>query len=248
MDLQPSASTRGLRALPFLASSFIPRLGPLHARPTRNTTPCSVQGDGDAPLSPPGPGQVNVKLRTAACGLSDIQPPNLPGDDSPSPPVGGVQGLFEVSAVGEGVKTLRPGDLAIPVIPVIPRASSDAGGGPCGTWRSRASLLEEFLVKVPREGMGDAAVAAHATASVATAIRVLADFSPERELGQGDRVVFTGASSAVAQVCSGSVPSWGVMQGKDIGFRARWRGCHSLCLGGSTPRERTALGRNPGMG
>lgn len=50
------------------------------------------------------------------------------------------------------------------------------------------------------EGAGGVglAVAAHCSSSVATAIRVLEDYT--EELAPGDRVVLTGASSAVAQV------------------------------------------------
>ena len=73
-------------------------------------------------------------------------------------------------------------------------------------------LGDASLVKVPPgEGQGaNAAVVAHCAGSVATALRVLEDFAPVGSGGgegrgerggvkAGDRVVFTGASSAVAQ-------------------------------------------------
>ncbi len=131
------------------------------------------------------------------------------------PFVGGSEGLWEVTANGEGVSELAPGDLAVPAAPGNVLADVLAPGEEAGTWRTTATLPEEALVKVPtgggareRVGGGSApggrvgaelAVAAHCSSSVATAIRVLEDFA-EKELGTGDRVVFTGASSAVAQV------------------------------------------------
>lgn len=65
-------------------------------------------------------------------------------------------------------------------------------------------------MRVPKErrawggGWPELAVAAHYSRSVATAIRILEDFA-DKELGAGDRVVFTGASSAVAQVVNCTV-------------------------------------------
>lgn len=115
--------------------------------------------------------------------------------------------------MGEGVSELRPGDLAVPAAP----ANSLAAGEETGTWRTAATLAEAVLVKVPTgvvAGGGDGsegaagderargvelAVAAHCSSSVATAIRVLEDYT-EEELAPGDRVVFTGATTAVAQV------------------------------------------------
>lgn len=119
------------------------------------------------------------------------------------PFVGGSEGLWEVTVAGEGVSSLRPGDLAIPTIP-----GNAPGTVPeTGTWRTTATLGEALLVRVPGDGRGreavagrvEPAVAAHISASVATAIRILEDYSPKR-LEAGDRVVLTGASSAVAQV------------------------------------------------
>eukprot|EP00903_Cladosiphon_okamuranus_P018572 g17095.t1 len=129
------------------------------------------------------------------------------------PFVGGGEGLWEVTASGEGVSELRPGDLAVPASP----ANVSAPGEEAGTWRTAATLAEAALVRVPvgavaggRDGTESApadggaggvelAVAAHCSSSVATAIRVLEDYT-EKELALGDRVVFTGASSAVAQI------------------------------------------------
>ncbi|CAM9740309.1 unnamed protein product [Discosporangium mesarthrocarpum] len=62
-------------------------------------------------------------------------------------------------------------------------------------WRSEASLVESALAPVP-DGV-DPEVAAHVSASSATAHRILNDFVP---LEIGDHVVFTGASSAVEQI------------------------------------------------
>lgn len=105
-------------------------------------------------------------------------------------------------------------------MPVVSGNDPRNGARQAGTWRTRATLTETSLVKVPIHvrGSGAAAaagvleeeeeggdgggigfeVAAHCSGSVATAIRILEDFA-EEELGAGDRVVFTGASSAVAQ-------------------------------------------------
>lgn len=120
------------------------------------------------------------------------------------PFVGGSEGLWEVTAAGEGVSSLRPGDLAIPTVPGKPRGTVPD----TGTWRTRATLGEASLVKVPVAGgvQVEPIVAAHVSASMATAVRILEDFTSDEELGAGARVVFTGASSAVAQAsffCSG---------------------------------------------
>lgn len=194
---------------------------------------------------PPGPGQVSVKLRSAPCTPADLRklansvsttaptesesetPIPRPLPTAPSPPsphhlsklrfpfVGGSEGLWEVTAHGEGVSELRPGDLAVPAAPGNVLAPDEE----IGTWRTAATLAEAALVKVPAglvaggwDGGGSApggeggrgiglAVAAHCSSSVATAIRVLEDYA-DKELAPGDRVVFTGASSAVAQVLS----------------------------------------------
>ncbi|CAN0108227.1 unnamed protein product [Ectocarpus fasciculatus] len=68
-------------------------------------------------------------------------------------------------------------------------------------------------------------MAAHCSGSVATAIRILEDFA-EKELGAGDRVVFTGASSAVAQVLLQLAAS---------------RGLESVCLVNSEEEAALAL-------
>lgn len=202
---------------------------------------------GAATTPPPGPGQVTVKLRSAPCTPADLRalggpigdataassepeseaPAPKPPSTAPSPThlgsvrfpfVGGSEGLWEVTANGEGVSELRPGDLAVPAAPA---ANVLAPGDETGTWRTGATLAEAALVKVPTgavaggrdggeggsaPGSGgerargvELAVAAHCSSSVATAIRVLEDYT-EKELEPGDRVVFTGASSAVAQV------------------------------------------------
>ncbi|CAM9457766.1 unnamed protein product, partial [Scytosiphon promiscuus] len=72
-------------------------------------------------------------------------------------------------------------------------------------------------------------LAAHCSGSVATAIRILGDFAEGRELGAGDRVVFTGASSAVAQILLQLAAS---------------RGLESVCLVAS--EEEAALARRLG--
>lgn len=237
----------------------------------------SKNGDIEAAVVPPGPGYVSVKLRAAACTSVDLRsfsrapPPDGSDSSSPgsppfSPRIGGSEGVFEVTATGDGVSELQRGDLVIPALPrIIPgnihrdvtpagnvpgtgpatssetdsgndsgngsevRSSSGNGsrtnhgmsldseaavaGDGGGTWRSTAVLTEASLLRVPPAGAGDGVevavavepdVAAHVSTSMATAVRILADFGPAtRELGKGDRVVFTGAYSAVAQVhCS----------------------------------------------
>ncbi|CAB1100673.1 unnamed protein product [Ectocarpus sp. CCAP 1310/34] len=191
---------------------------------------CSVDDgdDDDGCTAPPGLGQVAVKLLAAPCTLADLRTTAARQPPPPSPnrhhgsssglefprTIGGTEALWEITAVGGDVSSLRPGDLAVPVM-----AGNDSGNGArqaAGTWRSRAILTEASLVKVPIVGGSGAAaagvlgeessdgggvgveVAAHCSGSVATAIRILDDFV-EKELGAGDRVVFTGASSAVAQ-------------------------------------------------
>lgn len=148
-------------------------------------------------------------------------PPPLPPPPYRSfkfPFVGGSEGLWEVTAVGEGVSGLRSGDLAIPTSTGNPPGCLAAPE--TGTWRTTATLGEASLVRVPQEAErgADAAVVAHCSGSVATALRVLDDFvvpsgvgsggggggggeggAEEGSLRAGDRVVFTGASSAVAQ-------------------------------------------------
>lgn len=110
----------------------------------------------------------------------------------------GSEGLWEITAVGEGVSSLRTGDLAVPIV------SGNAPGTvpESGTWRTSAILAEASLVRVPggdgEEGRIDSMVAAHASSSVATALHILEDFS-SKALEAGDRVVMTGASTAVAQ-------------------------------------------------
>lgn len=215
---------------------------------TARASPDRVENDENRPgtASPPGPGQVTVKLRSAPCTPADLRTlggpdgataPSEPSPDPdsatptqeppstaavPPPPhlrnvrhpfVGGGEGLWEVTATGEGVFDLRPGDLAVPAAP----ANVFAPAEETGTWRTAATLGEAALVKVPtgvvaggqvgvESGPGgggaggvEPVVAAHCSSSVATALRVLEDYT-EKELAPGDRVVFTGASSAVAQV------------------------------------------------
>ncbi|CAM9457836.1 unnamed protein product, partial [Scytosiphon promiscuus] len=146
-----------------------------------------VENDDSAAPPPPGPGQVNVKIRGAPCTPADLRtmaaaatavapsatvdnpgadmrtpptmaPPTSPSPLSASPPlhlrdlksplVGGSEGLWEVTAAGEGVSDLRPGDLAVPV----PAAAAATDGG---TWRAAATLDEASLVKVPATLGGD---------------------------------------------------------------------------------------------
>lgn len=190
--------------------------------------------DGADGTSSPGPGLVRVKLRAAPCTPADLRTfaniqashklHPLAASPRSSSRVGGSEGLWEVTAVGEGVSSLQPGDFAIPSIPAhvsrrlfpspvaedSPEAAADddTDAHDRGTWTSMSTLKEGSLMRVPPPGKGgekggvSAQILAHASASVATAIRILADFAPTptRGLEKGDRVVFTGASSAVAQV------------------------------------------------
>ncbi|CAM9790992.1 unnamed protein product, partial [Ectocarpus fasciculatus] len=223
---------------------------------------CSIEdGDDEDSTAPPGPGQVAVKLLAAACTPADLRttaarpppppPPQLPPSPNHQPGsssalefpriIGGTEALWEITAVGGHVSSLRPGDLAVPVV-----AGNDLGkgAGQAGTWRTRATLTEASLVKVPvggsgatvaaaaaggleeEEGGGGGGVglemAAHCSGSVATAIRILEDFA-EKELGAGDRVVFTGASSAVLLQLAAS------------------RGLESVCLVNSEEEAALAL-------
>lgn len=170
--------------------------------------------------------------------------------------MGGTGGLWEVTAIGAGVSSLRPGDLAIPSTPTtIPNTtgtrpsipspaiegtgarrgyelgipvpddvsahsetsgatihrseSSESGDENASTWRLTTTLSESSLLQVPDSAVATVAgtglapeVLAHVSTSVATAIRLLEDFapSPGGRLEKGDRIVVTGAFSAVAQV------------------------------------------------
>ncbi|CAN0544942.1 unnamed protein product, partial [Ectocarpus sp. 12 AP-2014] len=114
---------------------------------------CSVEDgdDDDGCTVPPGPGQVAVKLLAAPCTPADLRataarpPPPSPnhhhagsgGLEFPRT-IGGTEALWEIAAVGGEVSSLRPGDLAVPVM-----AGNDSGNGAkqaAGTWRSRAIL------------------------------------------------------------------------------------------------------------
>lgn len=170
--------------------------------------------------------------------------------------MGGTGGLWEVTATGAGVLSLRPGDLAIPSIPTtIPNTTgtrpsmpgpafegtgarsgsgrgitvledissksetsgtvlhcserSESLDGDADAWRLTTTLSESSLLRVPNSAVSTVAgtgltpeVLAHVSTSVATAIRLLEDFAPlpAGRLEKGDRIVVTGAFSAVAQV------------------------------------------------
>ena len=61
--------------------------------------------------SPPGPGEVMVRIRTAALNRLDLFVANgLPGATLKFPHVLGSDGAGEVEAVGTGVSDFRPGD------------------------------------------------------------------------------------------------------------------------------------------
>lgn len=166
-------------------------------------------------------------IRTLAAASATVEKTQLSTLSPPPPPphlkfafpfVGGTECLWEVTRTGEGVSSFQAGDLAIPTVPRDPPGTAPE----TGTWRTTATLDSASLIRVPWGGGGagsrgngnvigldpdisgdviSPAVAAHVSASVATAIRILEDFSP-KPLEKGDRVVFTGASSAVAQVPS----------------------------------------------
>lgn len=190
---------------------------------------------------------------------SATQSPSLPRHLSnfAFPFVGGSEGVWEVITKGDGVSELRPGDLAVPAMMSAPGNAPGAGGSrtasgntlasvsgeETGTWRTAATLAEASLVRIPMEngtaggGWPALAVAAHYSSSVATAIRILEDFA-EKELAAGDRVVFTGASSAVAQViwfiCPMRVPSTGLscLQNETLVVHSRLActcRCYAMC-------------------
>ncbi|CAM9393450.1 unnamed protein product [Choristocarpus tenellus] len=124
-------------------------------------------------------------MHAAACTPSDLN--ILFGKSilhNPPPFIGGSEGVGKVAAVGKRVSSLKVGDTVVPIWSTSWQ----------GTWRSTARLLESELVRVP-ENMPQE-VAAHASVSVATALRILTDYVP---LVNSDHVVLTGASSAVEQ-------------------------------------------------
>ncbi len=69
---------------------------------------------GDRPLPEPGPGQVRVRLKTAALNHLDLWVlGGMPGIEMPLPHIGGADGAGIVDAVGSGVTGIKAGDEVI---------------------------------------------------------------------------------------------------------------------------------------
>ncbi|CAL1610331.1 unnamed protein product [Knipowitschia caucasica] len=137
----------------------------------------------DVDYGPVGAKEVLVKILAAPVNPSDVNMiqgtyailPDLPA-------TGGNEGVGEVSEVGCGVTSLKPGDWVIP---------KDAG---LGTWRTAAVFSEDDVVSLPN----DLPLLAAATLGVnpCTAYRMLADFE---DLKPGDTVIQNAANSGVGQ-------------------------------------------------
>lgn len=104
------------------------------------------------------------------------------------PAVPGNECVAEVLEVGSAVKSLKPGDVIVPLSSGL------------GTWRSHAVYKEDEVMKVP-EGV-PLPEAATVTVNPCTAYRMLKDFV---KLKAGDTVIQNGANSAcgqnVIQIC-----------------------------------------------
>lgn len=125
--------------------------------------------------------QVAVSFLAAPINPADINMvEGVYGIKNPMPNTPGNEGVARVDSVGSGAQSLRAGDWVIPLY---------AG---FGTWRQRAVIGEDELIRVP----SDVPVEYAATMAVnpSTAYRMLRDFG---NLKPGDVVMQNGANSMV---------------------------------------------------
>ena len=152
-----------------LAAQF-PRFGP----------PGEVLDVVELPDPPaPGPGEVAVSLVAAPINPSDLYTvAGTYGIRPPLPAVPGYEGVGRVTAVGDGVTHLKPGDRVF--------LATDAG-----TWRSRLTLRAGRLFPLPE---ADPLQLAMLAVNPPTALLLLERYV---DLGPGDWVVQNAANSGV---------------------------------------------------
>jgi NADPH:quinone reductase-like Zn-dependent oxidoreductase len=141
----------------------------------------------DMPEPPaPGAGEVSVELEYAPINPADlvyvegrygVRPPALPG-------FAGGEGVARVTALGEGVSHLQPGDRILLLL-----------GGEVGIWRTRLNLKARTLFPLPPSI--DPKQAAMLGANPPTALWMLTEFV---KLEPGDWVIQNAANSAVGQL------------------------------------------------
>lgn len=128
----------------------------------------------------PGSGEVLVELLAAPINPSDLL--TLTGDYGvlpELPAIGGNEGVGKVSAVGEGVSGLEPGQTVL--LPIG-----------CGTWSSHLILPAKDLIPLP--GQADPLQLAMLTINPPTAALLLGEIV---DLKPGDWVIQNAANSAV---------------------------------------------------
>lgn len=116
--------------------------------------------------------------------LSTPEPVAVPGNEA----------CLEVVAIGQSVKSVKPGDW------VIPRATG------LGTWRTHLQVNEETVLRVDKEGLTPAQVATVSVNPV-TAWRMLKDTV---DLQEGDWFVLNGANSGVGRAAIQLGKLWGL--------------------------------------
>ncbi|KAF9045741.1 GroES-like protein, partial [Hymenopellis radicata] len=117
-------------------------------------------------LPPPPPNTVNVKFLRSPVNPADINViqgvyPVKARTNLNESWIGGNEGVAEVVNVSDGETNLKVGDRVIPCTPQL------------GTWRARANIASDDLVKVPRDWSLKRAAAA--SVNPPTAIRMLLD-------------------------------------------------------------------------
>ncbi|KAJ2958625.1 hypothetical protein NQZ79_g5807 [Umbelopsis isabellina] len=141
-----------------------------------------------APINPADCNQVE--------GVYPIKPPFTNALDSHDPvAVGGNEGVAEIIAAGDQVKSLKVGDKVV---------MANAGKG---TWRTHAALPATDVQLLPGFNQDVSLVhAATITVNPSTAYRMIKDFTP---LQQGDFIIQNGANSAVGQSVIQLANAWG---------------------------------------
>ncbi|PBK99314.1 NAD-binding protein [Armillaria gallica] len=144
-------------------------------------------------LDPPRPSTVNVKFLLSAVNPADInviegvypaKPQLVQGTGSEGVYIGGNEGLAIVTAVGEGVDSVKPNDWVI---------STKAQAG---TWTAVKNISAEELLKIPNPKGLSEVHGATMTVNPPTAYNMLNEFV---DLKPGDWVIQNGANSAVGQ-------------------------------------------------
>ncbi|KAG7443693.1 NAD(P)-binding protein [Guyanagaster necrorhizus] len=161
---------------------------------TQNGNPAEVLSAMTFPkLDPPRPSTVNVKFLLSPINPADInvvegvypaKPQPVQGIWSEDVYIGGNEGLAIVTAIGEGVDSVKPRDWVI-----LTKAQA-------GTWTAVKNISAEEIVKIPNpEGLSEVH-GATMTVNPPTAYNMLNEFVG---LKPGDWVIQNGANSAVGQ-------------------------------------------------